>query len=152
MLTQFSRTQLIYGPEAMTRLSQSRVLVIGIGGVGGYAVEALARSGVGTLDLVDDDRICLTNLNRQLYATYSTIGRYKVEVARERVKDICPDTTVNIYPCCRAYRVRASFTAFKTASEQSVAPETASIPSPNASVSDLPINWLRKAFAFTWLT
>lgn len=99
MLTQFSRTQLIYGPEAMTRLSQSRVLVIGIGGVGGYAVEALARSGVGTLDLVDDDRICLTNLNRQLYATHSTIGRYKVEVARERVKDICPDTTVNIYPC-----------------------------------------------------
>ena len=99
MLTQFSRTQLIYGPEAMDKLAQSRVLVIGIGGVGGYAVEALARSGIGTLDLVDDDRICLTNLNRQLYATHSTIGRYKVEVAKERVHDICPNTAVNIHAC-----------------------------------------------------
>ena len=99
MLTQFSRTQLIYGSEAMAKLAQSRVLIIGVGGVGGYAVEALARSGIGTLDLVDDDRICLTNLNRQLFATHATIGRYKVEVAQERVKDICPDTVVNAFAC-----------------------------------------------------
>ncbi|HNW86326.1 MAG TPA: tRNA threonylcarbamoyladenosine dehydratase [Candidatus Limiplasma sp.] len=99
MLNAFSRTELIYGREAMERLSQSRVLVVGIGGVGGYVVEALARSGVGALDLVDDDRICLTNINRQIYATHSTVGRFKVEVAAERIHDICAETAVRCYRC-----------------------------------------------------
>lgn len=99
MLTQFSRTELIYGSAAMQKLRDSHVLVIGIGGVGGYAVEALARSGVGALTLIDDDQICLTNINRQLYATHSTVGRYKVDVAAERIRDICPDTAVYAHRC-----------------------------------------------------
>ena len=97
MLNQFSRTQLLFGPEAMEKLRHSRVAVFGIGGVGGYAVEALARSGVGTLDLVDDDRVCLTNLNRQLHATRKTVGQYKVDAAKDRVEEINPDCRVNIY-------------------------------------------------------
>ena len=99
MLNQFSRTQLIYGREAMEKLAASRVLIIGIGGVGGHVAEALARSGVGTLDLVDDDKICLTNLNRQILATHQTVGQYKVDVAAERIHDICPDTTVHKHRC-----------------------------------------------------
>ena len=99
MLDQFSRTELLFGKEAMERLKNSRVAVFGMGGVGGYAVEALARSGVGTLDLIDDDRICLTNLNRQIFATRSTVGKYKVDVAEVRIHDICPDTKVNTYKC-----------------------------------------------------
>ena len=99
MLNQFSRTELLFGKEAMQRISGSRVAVFGIGGVGGYAVEALARSGVGTLDLIDDDRICLTNLNRQIYALRSTVGKYKVDAAEERIHDICPDIRVNTYKC-----------------------------------------------------
>lgn len=99
MLNQFSRTELLFGKEAMERLANSRVAVFGIGGVGGYAVEALARSGVGTLDLIDDDRICLTNLNRQIFATRSTVGKYKVDVAEARIHDICPETKVNTYKC-----------------------------------------------------
>jgi len=99
MLNQFSRTELIYGREAMERLAHSRVLIIGIGGVGGYTVEALARSGVGTMDLVDDDKICLTNLNRQILATRKTVGMYKVDAAEERIHDICPETVVNKYRC-----------------------------------------------------
>ena len=97
MLNQFSRTELLFGPDAMERLKNARVAVFGIGGVGGYVVEALARSGVGTLDLIDDDRVCLTNINRQIIATRPSIGKYKVEVARDRVKDINPKATVNIY-------------------------------------------------------
>ena len=97
MLDQFSRTQLLFGPEAMEKLRISRVAVFGIGGVGGYAVEALARSGIGTLDLIDDDRVCLTNLNRQLHATRKTVGKYKVDVAEERVHEIFPDCRVNTY-------------------------------------------------------
>lgn len=97
MLDQFSRTQLLVGKEAMDRLADSRVAIFGIGGVGGYVVEALARSGVGTLDLIDDDKICLTNLNRQIIATRSTIGKYKVDVAKARVLDINPKATVNTY-------------------------------------------------------
>ena len=97
MLDQFSRTQLLVGKEAMDRLANSRVAIFGIGGVGGYVVEALARSGVGTLDLIDDDKICLTNLNRQIIATRSTIGKYKVDVAKARVLDINPKGTVNTY-------------------------------------------------------
>ncbi|MBO6297870.1 MAG: tRNA threonylcarbamoyladenosine dehydratase [Lachnospiraceae bacterium] len=94
MLNQFSRTQLIYGPEAMEKLAASRVAVFGIGGVGGYVVEALVRSGVGALDLIDDDKVCLTNLNRQIIATRKTVGKYKVDVAEERIHDINPDCVV----------------------------------------------------------
>ncbi|MBQ6473307.1 MAG: tRNA threonylcarbamoyladenosine dehydratase [Victivallales bacterium] len=97
MLNQFSRTQLLFGPEAMERLSGCRVAVFGIGGVGGYAVEALVRSGIGALDLIDDDRVCLTNLNRQLHATRKTVGKYKVDVAEERVKEINPDCQVRTF-------------------------------------------------------
>ena len=97
MLDQFSRTQLLVGKEAMDRLENARVAIFGIGGVGGYVVEALARSGVGTLDLIDDDKICLTNLNRQIIATRSTIGKYKVDVAKARVLDINPKAVVNTY-------------------------------------------------------
>ena len=94
MLNQFSRTQLLLGPEAMEHLSGCRVAVFGIGGVGGYTVEGLVRSGIGALDLVDDDKVCLTNLNRQLYATRRTVGKYKVDVAEERIHEINPDCLV----------------------------------------------------------
>lgn len=78
MLNQFSRTELLLGHEGMERLSRARVAIFGIGGVGGFTAEALARSGVGTLDLIDDDKICLTNINRQIFATRKTVGQYKV--------------------------------------------------------------------------
>ena len=97
MLNEFSRTQLIYGKPAMDRLSSSRVAVFGIGGVGGYVVEALARSGVGALDLIDDDKVCLTNVNRQIIATRSSVGKYKVDVAKDRVLDINPQCKVETY-------------------------------------------------------
>lgn len=97
MLNQFSRTELLLGKENMERLRNARVAVFGIGGVGGYTVEALARSGVGTLDLIDDDKVCLTNINRQIIATRKTIGQYKVDVAKERVLDINPEAVVNTY-------------------------------------------------------
>lgn len=97
MLNSFSRTQLLLGPEGMKKLSESRVAVFGIGGVGGYTVEALARSGVGALDLIDDDKVCLTNINRQIYATRKTVGKYKVDVAEERIHDINPDCVVKTY-------------------------------------------------------
>lgn len=97
MLNQFSRTRLLYGKEAMDKLMASRVAVFGIGGVGGYVVEALARSGVGALDLIDDDKVCLTNINRQIIATRQTVGKYKVDVAEERVKDIFPECRVKTY-------------------------------------------------------
>ena len=95
MLNQFSRTQLLIGKEAMDRLSKTRVAIFGIGGVGGYTAEALARSGVGELDLIDDDKVCLTNINRQIFATRKTVGKYKVDVAEERLKDINPDIIIN---------------------------------------------------------
>ncbi|MDR3085636.1 MAG: tRNA threonylcarbamoyladenosine dehydratase [Christensenellaceae bacterium] len=88
MLDQFSRTTLLLGKERMQKLYQSRVAVFGIGGVGGYCAEALARSGVRKLALFDDDRICLTNINRQVIATRSSVGKYKVDVMRERILDI----------------------------------------------------------------
>lgn len=97
MLNQFSRTELIFGKEAMDKLSRSRVAVFGIGGVGGYTVEALIRSGIGAVDLIDDDKICLTNINRQIYATRKTVGRYKVDVAAERIAEINPDAVVRTY-------------------------------------------------------
>lgn len=97
MLNQFSRTQLLFGAEGMEKLYQARVAVFGIGGVGGYTVEALARSGIGTLDLIDDDRVCLTNLNRQIFATRSTVGQYKVDVAKERILQINPNAAAHTY-------------------------------------------------------
>jgi tRNA A37 threonylcarbamoyladenosine dehydratase len=97
MLNQFSRTQLLLGQEGMEKLYNARVAVFGIGGVGGYTVEALVRSGIGTLDLIDDDRVCLTNLNRQIYATRKTVGKYKVDVAEERILEINPKAVVNKY-------------------------------------------------------
>ena len=99
MLNQFSRTELLLGKEAMQALEDSRVAVFGIGGVGGYAVEALARSGVGTFDLIDDDKVCLTNLNRQIIATRKTIGKYKVDVMKERILEINPEAIVNTHKC-----------------------------------------------------
>lgn len=97
MLNQFSRTQILYGEEAMEKLESSRVAVFGIGGVGGYVVEALARTGIGALDLIDDDKVCLTNLNRQILATRKTVGKYKVDMAEERVHEINPDCEVRTY-------------------------------------------------------
>ncbi len=97
MLNQFSRTQLLLGEEAMKHLAECRVAVFGIGGVGGYTVEALVRSGIGAIDLVDDDKVCLTNLNRQLYATRSTVGKYKVDAAEARIRDINPECRVKAY-------------------------------------------------------
>jgi tRNA A37 threonylcarbamoyladenosine dehydratase len=97
MLNQFSRTQLLLGPEAMEHLAECRVAVFGIGGVGGYTVEALVRSGVGALDLIDNDEVSLTNLNRQLIATRKTLGRPKVDVARERILDINPECRVTVH-------------------------------------------------------
>ena len=94
----FARQRLVMGEEAMDRLARARVAVFGIGGVGSYVVEALARSGIKQLLLVDGDEVALTNLNRQLIALHSTVGRPKVEVARERVLDISPDARVEIYP------------------------------------------------------
>lgn len=91
---QFARTSLIFGKENMEKLYKARVLVFGIGGVGSYVVEALVRSGIGAIDIVDDDKICLSNLNRQLYALHSTIGMDKVDVAEERIHDINPDCKV----------------------------------------------------------
>lgn len=97
MLNQFSRTELLIGKAAMDKLAKSRVAVFGIGGVGGYVVEALVRSGLGAIDLIDDDKVCLTNINRQIFATRKTVGQYKVDVAAERIADINPDVSVSIY-------------------------------------------------------
>ncbi len=97
MLNQFSRTELVFGKNAMDILENARVAVFGIGGVGGYTVEALARSGVGSLDLIDDDKVCLTNINRQILATRKTVGKYKVDVAEERVHEINPNCNVRTF-------------------------------------------------------
>ncbi len=95
MKEQFSRTALLYGDEALNKLSAARVAVFGIGGVGGYVAEALARSGIGRLDLIDSDRVSVSNINRQIIATHKTIGRYKTEVMAERIGEINPDAKVN---------------------------------------------------------
>ena len=97
MLDQFSRTELLFGKKAMERLSSSRVAVFGIGGVGGFTVEALARSGVGAIDLIDHDKVCLTNINRQIIATHKTVGKYKVDAAAERILEINPDCKVTAH-------------------------------------------------------
>lgn len=99
MLEQFSRTQLLIGEAAMEQLKNARVAVFGIGGVGGYVCEALVRSGVGAFDLIDDDKVCLTNLNRQIIATRKTVGRYKTDVMKERMLEINPDVSVRTYKC-----------------------------------------------------
>lgn len=97
MLNQFSRTQLLLGQTAIERLQGSRVAVFGIGGVGGYVCEALVRSGVGAFDLIDDDRVCLTNLNRQIIATRKTVGQYKADVMEARIHDINPNAQVTVH-------------------------------------------------------
>lgn len=99
MLNQFSRTELLYGKAAMEALAKKRVAVFGIGGVGGYVCEALVRSGVGHFDLIDDDKVCLTNLNRQIIATRKTVGQYKVDVMEQRMKEINPDVEVVKHQC-----------------------------------------------------
>ena len=99
MLNQFSRTQLLLGEGAMQELANKRVAVFGIGGVGGYACEALVRSGIGAFDLIDDDKVCLTNLNRQIIATRKTVGKYKTEVMKERMLEINPNVDVRIHNC-----------------------------------------------------
>ena len=99
MLNRFSRTQLILGKEAMEKLKNAHVAVFGIGGVGGYVCEALVRSGVGSFDLIDDDKICLTNLTRQIIATTSTIGKYKADVMKARMEDINPQVKVQVHKC-----------------------------------------------------
>lgn len=99
MINQFSRTELLLGKAAMEKLSKARVAVFGIGGVGGYVCEALVRSGVGAFDLVDNDKVSPSNLNRQIIATGRTIGRYKTDVMKERILDINPDADVKIYKC-----------------------------------------------------
>ena len=96
-MDQFERTRMLLGDEAMVKLRSSRVAVFGVGGVGGYVVEALARSGVGALDLIDNDTVALSNLNRQIIATHDTVGRPKVDVAAERVRAINPDCAVRTY-------------------------------------------------------
>lgn len=97
MLNPFSRLELMLGEDAVAKLKSSRVAVFGVGGVGGYVVEALARSGVGTLDLIDDDTVNLTNLNRQIIALHSTLGMHKVDAAKARILDINPDCIVNAH-------------------------------------------------------
>lgn len=97
MLTQFSRTELMLGKQGMEKLANARVAVFGIGGVGGYTVEALARSGVGALDIFDDDKVCLTNINRQIIATRKTVGKDKVDVAAERIAEINPNAIVTAH-------------------------------------------------------
>lgn len=99
MLNQFSRTQLLIGKEGMEKLYTAKVAVFGIGGVGGYAVEALARSGVQSFVLVDDDKVCLTNLNRQIIATRKTVGQYKADVMKERILEINPKAEVEVRKC-----------------------------------------------------
>ncbi len=98
MLNEFSRTELLLGAPAMQKLQEATVAVFGIGGVGSYTVEALARSGVGGLALFDDDKVCLTNINRQLIATRKTVGKPKVEAMRDRILDINPSANVTLYP------------------------------------------------------
>ncbi len=99
MLEQFARTGLLLGEENMQKLEKARVAVFGIGGVGGYVVEALARSGVGTFDLIDNDTVALSNLNRQIIATKDTVGRYKTEVMKERILSVNPEAEIHVHNC-----------------------------------------------------
>lgn len=98
-MNQFSRTELLLGKDAMERFKSARVAVFGIGGVGGYTVEALVRSGIYQFDLIDDDKVCLTNINRQIIATRKTVGKYKVDVMKERILEINPHAQVTVHQC-----------------------------------------------------
>ena len=109
MLTQFSRTELLLGKEAMDKLANSKVAVFGVGGVGGYVCEALARSGVGSFDLIDDDKVCLTNLNRQIIATRKSVGKYKTDVMKERILDINPDAKVEMHNAFSCRKMQMNF-------------------------------------------
>ncbi|MFI3141848.1 MAG: tRNA threonylcarbamoyladenosine dehydratase [Clostridia bacterium] len=97
MIDKFSRTQLLLGDDAMQKLSQAHVAIFGVGGVGGYALEALVRSGIGTIDLIDNDTVSITNLNRQIIATVDTVGKSKVEVAKQRAMSINPEVKINCF-------------------------------------------------------
>lgn len=99
MLDQFSRTRLLLGPDAMETLKNKKVAVFGLGGVGGYVCEALVRSGIGSFDITDDDKVCLTNLNRQIIATRKTVGKYKTDVMKERMLEINPDAKIDTHKC-----------------------------------------------------
>lgn len=99
MLNQFSRTEMILGSDAMKKLNNSRVAVFGIGGVGSYAAEALVRAGIGALDLIDGDKVCLSNINRQLFATHLTLDLYKTDAAVKRLSEINPDVRINAFNC-----------------------------------------------------
>lgn len=109
LLDQFSRTRLLLGDDGVEALHGSRVCVFGVGGVGGYVVEALARCGVGAIDIVDDDKVCITNINRQVIATWDTVGRYKVDVMAERVASINPGCTVTKHCCFYLPQTRSEF-------------------------------------------
>ena len=109
MENQFSRTELLLGKENMEKLAEARVCIFGIGGVGGYVAEALARSGVGHLELVDNDVVCLSNLNRQIIATHGTLGQYKVDVMKERILSINPAAEVTVHKCFYLPETRAQF-------------------------------------------
>ncbi len=99
MINQFSRTEMLIGSDSMKKLSDCRIAVFGVGGVGGHVVEALARSGIGAIDIIDNDKVSLTNINRQIIALHSTVGRYKTEVMKERILDINPDCRVTEHKC-----------------------------------------------------
>lgn len=109
MLNQFSRTALLLGQDGIERLKNARVIVFGVGGVGGFTVEALTRAGVGAIDIVDNDEVSLTNLNRQIVATWDTIGKRKVDVAQERIKSINPDCVVTKHACFYLPETRDQF-------------------------------------------
>ena len=108
-MNQFSRTQLLLGKKSLNKLAESRVIVFGVGGVGGYVAEALARSGVGHIELVDMDTVSETNINRQIIALYSTVGRYKTEVMRDRIMDINPEADVVVHNCFYLPETSAEF-------------------------------------------
>ena len=99
MREQFARTEMLFGAEAMEKLKNAKVAIFGIGGVGGYVAEALARSGIGKLELIDNDTVSESNINRQIIALHSTVGEYKVDVAKKRIYDICPDIEVKANKC-----------------------------------------------------
>lgn len=98
MEDQFARTKLLFGEDEIEQLKKARVAIFGIGGVGGHALEALVRSGIGTIDVIDNDKVCISNLNRQLLATHKTVGQYKVDAAQQRMKEINPNVVINKYP------------------------------------------------------
>ena len=109
MQYQFSRTGLLLGEDAVDYLNRCRVAVFGVGGVGGFTVEALARSGIGTIDIIDNDKVCLSNINRQIIATHKTIGMDKVDVMKERILEINPNATVHVYKCFFLPETREQF-------------------------------------------